>query len=259
MHFGDFNPLEVLANAAVQRTGVDATAANDDATRENAVNNNIVTSESSAQQQPVSSAHVTQQQKTSEKPPLVHHHDAAPLNNVNATSAATLPPGTTKPFKAVPCVVKMVSNTSGGANLSSASSHAMQLMKDATKIVIPNKNGSSKTLTVVKINNKHNATTSLTSLHHAIDVSKGDEDEGYCSRSSLDSPGQCTRTDSDVCERDSDVIKSPKTTSAQQGCGKVTITSLSSPILKTPPVSFKPPSAVATVDRGSKSMAKIVI
>ena len=229
MHFGEFNPLEVLAAAAVQRGGnsqegssegtdqgqsstSDATENDDNPDDSNRVaeRKDGVTemdcansdSSKSNERDPV----VTNEANTTSTS-VIKETEGRGNKNLNPLSVVTSSSsdGLAKNSTNTPSyVIKMV--TSNGNKV--GSSRSMMALKDATKIIIPNKDGSSKTLTVLKINKPVSSRTS-SSLQILNDKPKGEDDEGYCSRSSLDSPGQCSRSDSELCEQENADLKSP--------------------------------------------------
>lgn len=219
MHFGEFNPLEVLATAAIQREGnvtegnIESNATSNDSEpnengddcTEDTVSTDIAGNGSASKSNCGEEKAETPQQEISN---AVAINDLKVINSTTSTNSKS-------EFGAPSYVIKMV--TSNGNKVTTAKS--VMTLKDATKIYIPNKDGSSKTLTVLKINKALGSKSSVATTVVG-EKPKGDEDEGYCSRSSLDSPGQCSRSDSESCEVDTSDIKSPTPTTFSASSNK---------------------------------------
>ena len=109
----------------------------------------------------------------------------------------------TADHKVMPRVVKVISSNGGVANKVVSNGHPIGPVTDAKRMTVTGnpKDGGPKTLTVLRINKTQNADHSY-AVYSRLDKSRVDEDEGYCSRSSLGSPGQCWKSDSEMTDPD---------------------------------------------------------
>ena len=207
MHFGEFNPLDVLAAAAVQHSDPAAPTAN------SATENNVTASEEGAGgDEDEDDVTKNSAENSAENGPETVESTSQKV--VEASESNMVAPLVTDASNSKPLALQ---SPLLGTSIRTVSRVAP---KEAghTKIVIPNKDGkTSKTLTVLKMKGGVKPQGSEHAYAYLCQVDGAAtkagklpdaDDEGYCSRSSLDSPGQSSRSDSDAFEQDSSVFDS---------------------------------------------------
>ena len=214
MHFGEFNPLDVLAAAASLQSAQlpDADPANNDARNEGEAASEDDTSDGShvrSSTADVVNSDVTASSNasvTADDNDVTNNNEYAINSKLHIVSVLSDNESGMGRKQSAPRVVHVV----GGYGDTGCQSTVSSDVNSSIKVQVGDCRQTEKTAhlkAVILQGNSGRFARMITDhsyafLHRKCGRMKTDEDEGYCSRSSLDSPGQGSRSDSDAWDQD---------------------------------------------------------